>query len=31
MLAAYEDPGLDESLQRELQSYIESRKAELLK
>lgn len=31
MLAAYEDPGLDESLQRELQSYIESRKAEILK
>ena len=31
MLAAYEDPGLDESLQRELQSYIEARKAEILK
>jgi trimethylamine--corrinoid protein Co-methyltransferase len=31
MVADYEDPGLDEGLQKELQSYINSRKEELLK
>ena len=31
MIDDYEDPGLDESLQKELQSYIESRKEEILK
>jgi len=31
LINAYQDPGLDQSLQKELQSYIESRKEELLK